>query len=116
MMTPGNGRVDADVNGASVYGVYRPGPALGLRGLLGYSDFSADGSRHEKRWQDVEELRDAGIEVWTTMNVQHLESSAEAVARVTGVRVAEGVGVGETGVGGTGAASSICSIIGSSGG
>lgn len=45
-MTPGNGRVDADVNGASVYGVYRPGPALGLRGLLGYSDFSADGSRH----------------------------------------------------------------------
>lgn len=49
------------------------------------------GSRHPKRWQDVEELRDAGVEVWTTMNVQHLESSAEAVARVTGVRVAETV-------------------------
>lgn len=52
---------------------------------------NAPGSRHSKRWQDVEELRDAGIEVWTTMNVQHLESSAEAVARVTGVRVAETV-------------------------
>lgn len=52
---------------------------------------NAPGSRHPKRWQDVEELRDAGIEVWTTMNVQHLESSAEAVARVTGVRVAETV-------------------------
>jgi two-component system sensor histidine kinase KdpD len=52
---------------------------------------NAPGSRHPKRWQDVEELRDAGIEIWTTMNVQHLESSAEAVARVTGVRVAETV-------------------------
>ncbi|MBY0338756.1 MAG: DUF4118 domain-containing protein, partial [Acetobacteraceae bacterium] len=52
---------------------------------------NAPGSRHPKRWQDVEELRDAGIEVWTTMNVQHLESSAEAVARVTGIRVAETV-------------------------
>ncbi len=52
---------------------------------------NAPGSRHAKRWQDVEELRDAGIEVWTAMNVQHLESSAEAVARVTGVRVTETV-------------------------
>ena len=49
------------------------------------------GSRHPKRWQDVEELREAGIEVWTTMNVQHLESLSEAVARITGVRVAETV-------------------------
>jgi two-component system sensor histidine kinase KdpD len=52
---------------------------------------NATGSRHAKRWQDVEELREAGIEVWTTMNVQHLESLSEAVARVTGVRVAETV-------------------------
>ena len=52
---------------------------------------NAPGSRHPKRWQDVEELRDAGIEVWTTMNVQHLESSAEPVARITGVTVAETV-------------------------
>jgi two-component system sensor histidine kinase KdpD len=49
------------------------------------------GSRHPKRWTDVEELRAAGIEVWTTMNVQHLESLSEAVARITGVRVAETV-------------------------
>src|SRR4051794_12135819 len=49
------------------------------------------GSRHPKRWMDVEELRQAGIEVWTTMNVQHLESLSEAVARITGVRVAETV-------------------------
>jgi two-component system sensor histidine kinase KdpD len=52
---------------------------------------NATGSRHPKRWQDVEELRAAGIEVWTTMNVQHLESLSEAVARITGVRVAETV-------------------------
>ena len=49
------------------------------------------GSRHPKRWMDVEELRQAGIEVWTTMNVQHLESLSDAVARITGVRVAETV-------------------------
>jgi two-component system sensor histidine kinase KdpD len=52
---------------------------------------NAPGSRHPKRWQDVEELRAAGIEVWTTMNVQHLESLSDAVARITGVRVAETV-------------------------
>lgn len=52
---------------------------------------NAPGSRHPKRWQDVEELRAAGIEVWTTMNVQHLESLSEPVARITGVRVAETV-------------------------
>lgn len=52
---------------------------------------NATGSRHAKRWQDVEELREAGIEVWTTMNVQHLESLSEPVARITGVRVAETV-------------------------
>ncbi len=52
---------------------------------------NAPGSRHPKRWQDVEELREAGIDVWTTMNVQHLESLSEAVARIIGVRVAETV-------------------------
>jgi two-component system sensor histidine kinase KdpD len=64
-------------------------PGILLLDELAHSN--APGSRHAKRWQDVEELRDAGIEVWTTMNVQHLDSSAEAVARVTGVRVAETV-------------------------
>lgn len=52
---------------------------------------NAPGSRHPKRWMDVDELRAAGIEVWTTMNVQHLESLSDAVARITGVRVAETV-------------------------
>ncbi|TPG41861.1 sensor histidine kinase KdpD [Roseomonas nepalensis] len=52
---------------------------------------NAPGSRHPKRWQDVEELCAAGIEVWTAMNVQHLESLSDAVARITGVRVAERV-------------------------
>lgn len=52
---------------------------------------NAPGSRHPKRWQDVEELRDAGIEVWTAMNVQHLESLSEDVARITSIRVQETV-------------------------
>ncbi len=50
---------------------------------------NAPGSRHAKRWEDVNELLDAGITVWATLNVQHLESLNEAVARITGVRVAE---------------------------
>jgi two-component system sensor histidine kinase KdpD len=64
-------------------------PQILLLDELAHSN--APGSRHPKRWQDVEELREAGIEVWTTMNVQHLESLSEAVARITGVRVAETV-------------------------
>ncbi|MCK8786292.1 sensor histidine kinase KdpD [Roseomonas sp. NAR14] len=64
-------------------------PAVLLLDELAHSN--APGSRHPKRWQDVEELRDAGIEVWTTMNVQHLEGLSDTVARVTGIRVAETV-------------------------
>jgi two-component system sensor histidine kinase KdpD len=45
--------------------------------------------RHQKRWQDVEELQDAGISVWTTLNVQHLESLNDVVAGITGVRQQE---------------------------
>jgi two-component system, OmpR family, sensor histidine kinase KdpD len=47
------------------------------------------GSRHHKRFQDVEELLDAGIDVYTTVNVQHLESLNDVVAQITGVRVRE---------------------------
>jgi len=50
---------------------------------------NAPGSRHNKRWEDVEALLDAGLDVWATLNVQHLESLNEDVARITGVRVAE---------------------------
>jgi two-component system sensor histidine kinase KdpD len=47
------------------------------------------GSRHGKRWQDVEELLDAGIDVWGTLNVQHLESLNDIVGGITGIVVQE---------------------------
>jgi len=50
---------------------------------------NAPGSRHNKRWEDVQELVDAGLHVWATLNVQHLESLNDDIARITGVRVAE---------------------------
>ncbi len=52
---------------------------------------NAPGSRHAKRWQDVLELLDAGISVYTTMNVQHVESLNDVVAKITGVVVRETV-------------------------
>ncbi|HEY6572626.1 MAG TPA: sensor histidine kinase KdpD, partial [Candidatus Eisenbacteria bacterium] len=52
---------------------------------------NAPGSRHAKRWQDVEELLAAGIDVYTTLNVQHVESLWDAVAEITGVLVRETV-------------------------
>ena len=45
--------------------------------------------RHAKRWQDIEEMLDAGLDVWTTVNVQHLESLNDVVAGITGVRQQE---------------------------
>ncbi len=50
---------------------------------------NAPGMRHPKRWQDVNELLDAGINVYTTLNVQHLESVNDLVERITGVKVRE---------------------------
>ncbi|MEX5746419.1 DUF4118 domain-containing protein [Massilia sp. X63] len=64
-------------------------PQLVLVDELAHSN--APGSRHPKRWQDVEELLDAGIDVYTTMNVQHLESLNDVVGGITGIRVAETV-------------------------
>lgn len=52
---------------------------------------NAPGSRHARRWQDLDELLGAGIDVYTTLNVQHLESLADVVERVTGVAVRERV-------------------------
>jgi two-component system, OmpR family, sensor histidine kinase KdpD len=49
------------------------------------------GARHPKRWQDVEELLEAGIDVYTTINVQHIESLNDVVAQITGVIVRETV-------------------------
>ena len=45
--------------------------------------------RHAKRWQDIEELLEAGINIWTTLNVQHLESLNDIVAGITGIRQRE---------------------------
>ena len=56
-----------------------------------YAHSNAPGSRHTKRWQDVEEILSAGIDVWTTLNVQHLESLSDVVLRITGVRQREAV-------------------------
>lgn len=64
-------------------------PGLILVDELAHSN--APGARHPKRWQDVRELLDAGIDVYTTVNVQHLESLNDVVAQITGVSVRETV-------------------------
>lgn len=64
-------------------------PRLALVDELAHSN--APGSRHPKRWQDVQELLDAGIDVFTTLNVQHLESRADTVRQITGTEVRETV-------------------------
>src|SRR5580658_3348402 len=56
-----------------------------------YAHSNAPGSRHIKRWQDVEELLAAGINIWTTLNVQHLESLVDVVWKITGARQRETV-------------------------
>ncbi len=52
---------------------------------------NASGCRHQKRWQDVEELLEAGINVWTTLNVQHIDSLNDVIGQITGVIVRETV-------------------------
>ncbi len=64
-------------------------PAVLLVDELAHTN--APGSRHAKRWQDVQELLAAGIEVWSALNVQHLESLNGTVGAITGVRVHETV-------------------------
>ncbi|WP_439534390.1 DUF4118 domain-containing protein [Polymorphobacter sp.] len=64
-------------------------PAVALVDELAHSN--APGSRHPKRWQDIEELRDAGIDVITTLNIQHVESLNDIVASFAQVRVRETV-------------------------
>ena len=64
-------------------------PSLILVDELAHTN--APGSRHTRRWQDVVELLDAGINVYTTLNVQHLESLNDVVAQITGVVVRETV-------------------------
>ena len=64
-------------------------PALILMDELAHSNVA--GSRHPKRWQDVEELLAAGIDVYSTVNVQHLETLNDVISGITGIRVWETV-------------------------
>ncbi len=64
-------------------------PAVVLVDELAHTN--APGSRHPKRYLDVEELLDAGIDVYATLNIQHLESLSDVVAKITGIRVRESV-------------------------
>lgn len=64
-------------------------PQLVLVDELAHSNVR--GARHSKRWQDVRELLDAGVDVYSTLNVQHLESLNDIVGRIAGIRVRETV-------------------------
>lgn len=80
----GRSRPEFDLDGALARH-----PALILVDEFAHSNVA--GSRHPKRWQDVEELLDHGIDVYTTLNVQHLESLNDVVGGITGIRVHETV-------------------------
>jgi two-component system sensor histidine kinase KdpD len=56
-----------------------------------YAHTNVPGSRHPKRWQDIDEILATGIDVWTTLNIQHLESLNDVVQKITKVRVRETV-------------------------
>lgn len=64
-------------------------PAIILVDELAHSN--APGARHPKRWQDIQELLDAGIDVYTALNVQHLESLNDDIGQIAGIRVWETV-------------------------
>ncbi len=69
--------------------ILRRSPKLVLVDELAHSNIP--GARHPKRYQDVEEILDAGIDVYSTLNVQHIESLNDIVARITGITVRETV-------------------------
>ena len=69
--------------------ILKRAPKLALVDELAHTN--AEGSRHPKRYQDVEELLAAGIDVYATLNIQHLESLNDVVARITQVRIRETV-------------------------
>ena len=64
-------------------------PEIALVDELAHTN--APGSRHEKRWQDIEELLAAGIDVFTTVNIQHFESLNDIVSQITGIAIRETV-------------------------
>ncbi|WP_332449147.1 DUF4118 domain-containing protein [Methanoculleus sp.] len=69
--------------------IIRRHPEVALVDELAHTN--APGSRHVKRYEDIEELLRAGISVYTTVNIQHIESQNDAVAQITGIRVLETV-------------------------
>ncbi|MDK1475918.1 DUF4118 domain-containing protein [Streptomyces sp. 549] len=72
-----------------VEAVLRRDPAVALVDELAHTN--APGARHRKRWQDVDELLNAGVDVISTVNIQHLESLGDVVEGITGVRQPETV-------------------------
>jgi len=80
---------EAEIPEFDLDGALKRRPLVLLVDELAHSN--VPGSRHSKRWQDVDELLGAGIDVFSTLNVQHIESLNDVVARVTGVAVRETV-------------------------
>jgi two-component system, OmpR family, sensor histidine kinase KdpD len=80
---------DVELSEMDLDAVLRRRPKVALVDELAHTN--APGSRHARRFQDVLEILDAGIDVYTTLNVQHLESRTDTVREITGVRVAETV-------------------------
>src|SRR4029077_10278412 len=76
-----------ELNEMDVDAVIRRSPELALIDELAHTN--APGMRNEKRWQDIDEVLDAGIDVISTVNIQHLESLNDAIAELTEVRVRE---------------------------
>ncbi|MES2985274.1 MAG: sensor histidine kinase KdpD [Pseudomonadota bacterium] len=87
-------RITIDHRGVAVHefdldAALKAKPGLILVDELAHTN--APGSRHPKRWMDIVELLDAGIDVYSTLNVQHVESLNDIVTRITGIRVKETV-------------------------
>lgn len=74
---------DVDIEEMDLDAVLARRPEVALVDELAHTN--APGSRNTKRWQDIEELLEAGVDVLSTVNVQHLESLGDVVARITGV-------------------------------
>jgi|CXWL01.1.fsa_nt_gi two-component system sensor histidine kinase KdpD len=80
---------DRELTELDLDGLLARRPAVALVDELAHSNVPT--SRHERRWQDIAELLEAGIDVFTTVNIQHLESLNDVVEQITGVRVRETV-------------------------
>jgi two-component system sensor histidine kinase KdpD len=87
--TADNPRGSLKVEEMDTEAALRRGPSIALVDELAHTNIP--GSTRTKRWEDVAVLLDAGIEVWTTMNVQHIESLNDQIWQITGVQVRETV-------------------------